>query len=236
MPFSQSGFDIRCEWGDKGILQLAPVSDVVIIIDVLSFSTCVDIAVERGALVFPFAGRGNDAADYAHGMEAELAGAGPYALSPSTLLDIPPGARLVLPSPNGSTLSLLTGGVPTLSGCFRNAAAVARAARQFGRRVAVVPAGERWPDASLRPALEDWLAAGAIISRLDGSRSGEASAAVAAFADAAPYLLERLCASGSGRELIQRGRATDVDLAAELDASDAAPLLVDGAYRATGTA
>lgn len=236
MPFSQSRFDIRCEWGDKGVLQLAPISDVVIIIDVLSFSTCVDIAVGRGALVFPFAGRGSEAADYAQGMEAELAGAGSYALSPSTLLDIPRGARLVLPSPNGSALSLLTGGIPTLTGCLRNAASVAHAASQLGRRVAVVPAGERWPDGSLRPALEDWLAAGAIISHLPGSRSGEAQAAAAAFADAAPDLLERLRASGSGRELIQRGRAADVDLAALLDASDAAPHLLDGAYRAAGAA
>jgi hypothetical protein len=32
MTFDQSGFDVRCEWGDNGVLQLAPVSDVVIIV------------------------------------------------------------------------------------------------------------------------------------------------------------------------------------------------------------
>jgi 2-phosphosulfolactate phosphatase len=34
----------------------------------------------------------------------------------------------------------------------------------------------------------------------------------------------------SGQELIGRGYAQDVEVAVQLDASDAAPLLVDGAY------
>jgi len=54
MIFSQSDFDIRCEWGKQGVFVLAPVSDVVIIVDVLSFSTSVDIAVSQGAIVFPY--------------------------------------------------------------------------------------------------------------------------------------------------------------------------------------
>jgi 2-phosphosulfolactate phosphatase len=54
MNFDQAVFDVRCEWGQQGILQLAPISDVVIIVDVLSFSTCVDIATSRGAIAFPY--------------------------------------------------------------------------------------------------------------------------------------------------------------------------------------
>ncbi|MDK2407620.1 hypothetical protein QHH11_00605 [Aphanizomenon sp. PH219] len=42
--YNQSNFEIRCEWGKKGVEQLAIISDVVIIVDILSFSTCIEIA------------------------------------------------------------------------------------------------------------------------------------------------------------------------------------------------
>ena len=48
MFYDQSEFDIRQEWGLRGVEVLAPISDVVIVVDVLSFSTCVDVAVGRG--------------------------------------------------------------------------------------------------------------------------------------------------------------------------------------------
>ena len=39
MTFDQTEYDIRCEWGPQGIAQLAPDSDAVIIVDVMSFTT-----------------------------------------------------------------------------------------------------------------------------------------------------------------------------------------------------
>ncbi|MEO1070051.1 MAG: 2-phosphosulfolactate phosphatase, partial [Cyanobacteria bacterium J06638_6] len=169
MTFNQSEFDVRCEWGQQGVLQLAPINDVVIIVDVLSFSTCVDIATGRGAIAFPYQWRDGSAQTFAQSMHAELAtkrGTGQYSLSPASLLSIPQGTRLVLPSPNGSTLSLATGKTPTIAGCLRNAKAVASAAMSYGQKIAVIPAGERWSDGSLRPALEDLIGAGAVLSYL----------------------------------------------------------------------
>lgn len=51
MIFDQSEFEVCCEWGEQGIAQLAPISDVVIIVDLLSFSTCIDIATNNRAII-----------------------------------------------------------------------------------------------------------------------------------------------------------------------------------------
>jgi 2-phosphosulfolactate phosphatase len=129
----------------------------------------------------------------------------------------------VLPSPNGSTLAACAESVSVLAGCLRNATAVAKCAAAFGPRVAVIPAGERWPDGSLRVCLEDWIGAGAVLDRLAGTRSPEAEAAVAIF--------HRFRANlRSGKELVERGYSADVELAAESDVSSVAPLLVGGCF------
>ena len=236
MIYDQAEFAVRCEWGAQGVAQLAPISDAVIIVDVLSFTTCVDIAVGRGATVYPYGFHNDSARTHAVAVGALLAdhrrSAAGYTLSPASLLSIPAGTRIVLPSPNGSTLSVSTGATPTLAGCLRNAQAVAAAALAFGERVAVIPAGERWRDGSLRPAWEDWIGAGAIIVHLPGRRSPESAAALAAFAAARDEVHSALCACASGKELITGGFAGDVELAAALNASPVAPLLTRGAYLA----
>ena len=240
MTFRQKEFDIRCEWGEEGVARLAPISDVVIVVDVLSFSTSVEIAVSRGATIFPYRGPADGVPDYASSVGAEWAdrsrSAGRHSLSPASMVEIEAETRLVLPSPNGSTLSLGAAPTPVLAGCLRNARAVAMAAGTFGQRVAVIPAGERWrPGGSLRPSLEDWLGAGAIINYLAGSHSPEARSAVAAFR-AEAEMDRALAQCGSGKELIERGFARDVRLAAELNVSEGVPVLVEGAYRLFGFA
>ncbi|MGD1861448.1 MAG: 2-phosphosulfolactate phosphatase [Leptolyngbyaceae cyanobacterium] len=233
MKFDQADFDIRCEWGQQGVLQLAPISDVVIIVDVLSFSTCVDVATSRGAIAFPYQWRDQSAQAFADSMEAELAtkrGTGKYSLSPASLLSISPGTRLVLPSPNGSTLSLATGATPTIAGCLRNAKAVAFAAMNYGPKIAVIPAGERWEDHSLRPAIEDWIGAGAILSHFAGRLSPEAQLAVATYQSLCPNLERLIRQCGSGQELIEAGFEQDVDLSLQLSVSGCVPTLTEGAY------
>jgi 2-phosphosulfolactate phosphatase len=138
----------------------------------------------------------------------------------------------VLPSPNGATLTLATGETPTLAGCLRNARAVANAARHIGKRIAVIPAGERWQDGSLRFALEDWLGAGAILDALAGNFSPEARAAQKSFRAFQSELARVLQACDSGQELIAKNLARDVELASAYDVSEVVPMLREGAYRA----
>lgn len=242
MYFDQHEYDIRFEWGLSGLETLAPISDVMIIVDVLSFTTCVDIVVNRGGTVFPYRDMLENLPAYATSKDARFAAPGrrhetAYSLSPASLLTTPEGTRLVLPSPNGSTLSLSTGGVPTIAGCLRNAQAVAARAGQLGQRIGVIAAGEHWKKKSggvasggLRVALEDLLGAGAIISYLNGPWSPEAETAVSSFRAVESDLLNTLRRCGSGKELIGRGFAEDVHLAGQLNVSDAAPLLANGAY------
>jgi 2-phosphosulfolactate phosphatase len=235
MFFDQQEFDIRCEWGEHGVTVLAPISDAIIIVDVLSFSTSVDIAVERGAVVFPYRWKDDRAIGFAASVNAELAEPkrtnSRYSLSPASLMHIQPGARIVLPSPNGATLSLAAKSAPVLAGCLRNARAVAAAAQKIGPKIAIIPAGERWRnDHSLRPSLEDLIGAGAIICHLSGKLSPEAVGAVAVFQEVRPRLNEYLSQCSSGKELIERGFAEDVDLASQLNTSNSVPILVDAAY------
>jgi 2-phosphosulfolactate phosphatase len=234
--FDQSQFDIRCEWGLPGVEQIA-TSHVIIIVDVLSFTTSVDIAVNRGATIFPYRWKDQTAIAYAKDRGAEVASSRScterqFSLAPSSLLDVPSGFRLVLPSPNGSALAFhaMSTGAIVVAGCLRNALTVAQWAQSVGRRITVVPAGERWPDGSLRPAIEDLIGAGAILTQLSGRRSPEANLAAVAFERVADQLLEQLLLSSSGRELLERGFERDVELSAELNTSSLVAVLKGEAF------
>lgn len=229
MAFDQTDYGLRCEWGLHGVTTLAPVSDVLIIVDILSFSTAVDIAVARGASVLPYRWRDSSAEAFAASIGALLAAPrsahGEYSLSPASLQSIPAHTALVLPSPNGSTLCLHAIGAMVLTACLRNSAAVAARARASGSRVAVIPAGEQWSDGSLRPGIEDLIGAGAVLAELPGRLSPEAELAVAAFERFRHNLPDVLARCSSGQELLERGIASDIELAAEYASSSAAPVL-----------
>lgn len=228
--FNQVDYEIRCEWGEEGIKHLAPTSQVLVIVDVLSFSTCVEVATSQGAIVFPYLWKDASAAEYAKSVGAELAhfkrSREMPSLSPVSLTCLSPGTRLVLPSPNGASLSRLTGQVPTVAGCFRNAEVVAQWVQRYNTGITVIPAGERWQNGTLRPALEDWIGAGAILSNLSGTRSPEAEAAIAVYHHFKTNLLDGLRQCGSGKELIARGFEDDVELAAALNISSMCPFFL----------
>jgi 2-phosphosulfolactate phosphatase len=234
--YDQAGFDVRFDWGLAGARVLASVSDVLVVVDVLSFSTAVEVALARGATVIPTDWSDQRAAALAAERGAIVArgrsqttSATPYSLSPASLADLAAGACLVLPSPNGAAIIRAAAelGQTVLTGGLRNAGAVATAADALGGTISVIAAGERWPDGSLRPALEDLLCAGAILGRLDGRKcSPEAQAAADAARFLDPTIQLHQCASG--RELIAAGCEQDVQIAAELDVSQVVPLLRDG--------
>ncbi len=232
----QRAHPVRLEWGREGAALLAQECAAVVVVDVLSFSTAVDVAVGRGAAVLPQRYGDRDAAReqaLALGLlPAGLrAGPGP-SLRPSSLVGLPSGTRIALPSPNGATLcaTVAATGAVLFAGCLRNASAVAAAAISVGGPVGLVPAGERWPGDTLRVAVEDALGAGAIAAALPTwARSPEAELAVTQFTAARDRgLLDVLAATASGLELVADGYGADVELAAALDSSSAAPRLRDG--------
>ncbi|MBI4926308.1 MAG: 2-phosphosulfolactate phosphatase [Anaerolineae bacterium] len=224
---------IHFEWGEQALAHLRDQVDVFVIVDVLSFTTCVDVAVSRGALIYPYRWNDYSSQEFARrigGMVGVSTRQPGYSLSPASLEAIEPGTRLVLPSPNGSTLSTMTQGRITFAGCLRNAAAVAAAAQRSGERIGVVASGERWKDGSLRPAVEDLLGAGAIFARMVGEKTIEAELAERLFLSVEMDLPRVLAGCMSGQELLERGRARDVELAAAINASHCAQQLVDGAF------
>jgi len=235
MTYNQQEFDIRLEWGIRGVEELAPVSDVIIIVDILSFSTCVDIATGNGAIIYPYRWKDETAIEYANSLDAELADfkrkySDGYSLSPTSLINIKPNTKLVLPSPNGSTLILSAKQTPTLCGCLRNAKAVATFAKSFGRKISIIPAGEQWNDNTLRVAFEDLIGAGAIISYLQGSLSPESKTALTVFKELKSTLFEEIKKCSSGKELIERGFEKDLLLACDLNVSNNVPVLTKNAY------
>lgn len=237
MIFDQQEFDIRLEWGAKGVEILAPISDVVIIVDIFSFSTSVDIAAGRGAIIYPFDPKNDSALEYSKSVDAILAEKAStyykgYSLSPSSLTNIVENTRLVLQSQNGAAMSLLTGNTLTLCGCLRNSKAVAEYAMSKGNKISIIPGGERWKDdGTLRPSFEDLLGAGAIISYLKGNLSPESKSALSVFLCCKDNLFNEVRQCCSGKDLIASGRlATDVDLACELNISSSVPVLISNAY------
>ncbi|PZF79991.1 2-phosphosulfolactate phosphatase [Jiangella anatolica] len=243
--WEQNGYGVRVEWGPTGARRLAPHVACLVVVDVLSFTTAVSVAVEAGTTVYPYPWRDETAAAYADGLGARLAvgrtgtsADRPWSLSPAALRAAPVTPRLVLPSPNGSAIATTVGDVTTVvAGCLRNAAAVGHWLTESGygaadRPVAVVPAGERWPDGSMRPALEDLLGAGAIVAAIHGAQLSPEAAAARAAVEAAGDLAAALRACASGQELIAYGFPDDVAIAAERDASDVVPVLAGGGFSA----
>ena len=211
----------------------------------LSFTTTLCVAVERGMTVLPYRWKDERAAKYAEERSATLAvgrlegqalpPSSAVSLSPAAMARVSGVARIVLPSPNGSTIAfgLADSGATVVGACLRNRTAVADWIAARGGTVAVVAGGERWPDGSLRPAAEDLWGAGAVLALLPREDlSPEARLAADAFEAVEATLVDSVHGCAGGLELAAAGFGEDVDVAADLDVSDVVPVLADGEFRA----
>ncbi|MFG1623879.1 2-phosphosulfolactate phosphatase [Kribbella sp. NPDC049227] len=244
-PYAQDGYRVGFDWGPVGAKVVA--GNLVAVVDVLSFTTAVTVAVDQGIDVYPYRWRDETAVAYAKQYDAQLAvgrsdaGPGDISLSPVTIRQAHGVERLVLPSPNGSTISqqLSDSGATVIAVSLRNRAAAAawvseRCAEKPDLKVVAIAAGERWTDGSLRPAVEDLWGAGGFLSALQvGELSPEARAAVAAYDAVADELPTLLYDCAGGRELTQYGYPDDVAIAAEVDTSQSVPVLRDGKMSAS---
>ncbi|MFB9909336.1 2-phosphosulfolactate phosphatase [Allokutzneria oryzae] len=231
--FRQAGYQVRLEWGPDGVTALGGDCAVLVIVDVLSFTTSVDIAVSRGARIMPLRWKDEAAEENARlaGLPVGAAFGDKLSLRPSSLTSIEPGTTLALPSANGATLCALAEetGAHVLTGCLRNADAVATRARELAgeRPIGIIAGGERWqlPGDPLRPCWEDLLGAGAIISALPDGRSPEAEMAARTYQATGA---EMLADCVGAKELVAAGYPDDVRLATEVNVSTVTPRLSNG--------
>ena len=203
-PFDQSRYQVRFEWGAAGLARAA-ASDIVVVVDVLRFSTAVTDRIAAGETV------ALDDAAHAVSLNGAAVAAAAGETDAVVLLGCLRNAAAVA------------------------AAVLAEQQRRGARTsVAVIAAGElasREPDAPLRFAVEDLLGAGAIIDALGtlglDHTSPEAAAAGEAFRGLRGATRHLLTASGSGQELLERDARADVLAAAEVDAAASVPVLRD---------
>ncbi|WP_157186283.1 hypothetical protein [Nocardia jiangxiensis] len=92
----QGSWGVRMDWGPAGAEALAPGSAVVVVVDVLSFTTSVSVAVGRGTQVLPYAWHDERAQRMAEHHDAQRAVARskasarqPWSLSPAALRHAP---------------------------------------------------------------------------------------------------------------------------------------------------
>lgn len=237
---------LHLDWGWRGARNAADRGSIVVIVDVLRFSSAVAAATSRGATIYPCAFEG-DAQEIAKRHGAEVAsrswsGTARYSLSPRSYHKAEAGVRVVLPSLNGAECSVRTKGASlVIAGALVNApsvaAFIAEMLAETTDHVTVVACGERWPqpneDGALRFAIEDFIGAGAILHELPGEYlSAEAQAAAAAYKGNKSRIGALLRDCASGRELVDKGLEQDVRDCAQIGAYAVVPILSEGAYRA----
>ncbi|MDJ1115509.1 2-phosphosulfolactate phosphatase [Microbacterium dauci] len=201
--FDQSRYQLRFDWGVEGLERLAP-ADVVVVVDVLRFSSTVAARVAAGEEV------PHD--DAAHAVSRN-------------------GAAVATAAASAPVVFL---GCLQNASAVASAVLAEQARRGARTSVNIVAAGELTDVGSLRFAVEDQLGAGAVLAALEAlgvdHTSPEAAAASEAFRGLRGAVKHLLTASGSGQELLDAGRRDEVLAAAVHDSVASVPVLRDGVW------
>lgn len=207
--FGQSTYQVRLDWGVAGFSRLAP-ADVVVVVDVLRFSSTVIRSLESGEKT------SMDAAARAASINGTA----------------------VVDAAGGSGAVVLLGGLRNAA-AVADAVMRIQHEHGARTSIAVIAAGEltsREPGADLRFAVEDLLGAGAIVDALGAlgidHTSPDAAAAAESFRALRGAVRHLLTASGSGQELLERGLRDEVLAAAAVDAASVVPVLRGGEFTA----
>ncbi len=229
-------YPIACKhhvcWGQDGIAYYGAFFSAIVIVDVLSFCTTVDLALSKECSIIPTSLKDEtqllSLAERQGAILAKKRNECGITLSPSSMRNLDPKQTILLTSPNGSSLMDIASRFekPVFAGCFRNSKALSEFLnlREFFP-VLFVAAGERFSNAMLKPSLEDYWGVGSILANLNGDKTIEAEDAIQSFNSIASNLTSNLMACESGQELIVHGYEQDVELAAEFNASNVISVL-----------
>ena len=103
----QLDYGLRFDWGLPGAKAIGADADIAVVVDVLSFTTTLTVALDAGVDVLPYRWNDDSAERYARASDAVLAVGrgratnGQISLSPNTIRRSDAPRRLVLPSPTG---------------------------------------------------------------------------------------------------------------------------------------
>ncbi len=224
--------------------------DILIVVDVLSFTSSVSTAIAHGGQIIPCLDTESFLA-LAHQQDAipaisrhKAVENGGFSLSPVSYIGMKPGTRVAVTSLNGATCSALAERLPLVfAASLLNASAVAQCVSSLladtEYNVTVLACGERLVepdgDSELRFAIEDYLGAGAVLSGILNTirkeqASPEAKVCADTFGAVQSDIAQILWECESGQELRARGFDEDIRHVSQLDLYSAVPVLREGIF------
>jgi 2-phosphosulfolactate phosphatase len=233
---------VNVDFGPEGARAASAKGDLVVIVDVLRFSTTVCTAIANGFTIIPCAtkARAEEIARETGATVSGKTGVARYSLSPLDYVNPKNTEEVILISPNGAGCAeALADRAVGFIGCFLNARALARVlnsvAAASAKDITLIAAGEVREDQeddlkTRRFAIEDYLGCGIILSELKMRMTAEAELCMRAF-DASNHDYAGLIrASLSGQYLINRGLEFDISHAVQKNIYGTVPVLEQGRF------